>query len=347
MKRESDFAGSFASEELRPPPPKRRHLDRVLTKLNPKEINSISDLIELGNAYNSHIKFEDYADIKTNINLKDLKKILPELRRFNAMIGMEDIKRSLLNQLLYFLERLDDGNDTLHCCIYGNPGTGKTTVAEIIGKIYCKLGILSKGHFTVVKRDMLVAGYLGQTAIKTKKVLESCIGGVMFLDEAYQMSGGDRIDSFSKECLDTINQFLLEHRNDFICIIAGYRDEVEKCFFSVNRGLERRFPWQFEIKDYTSEDLKRIFVKQVTDAGWKIDKDININFDKEFFKNNGGDTEILFSKIKIAHSKRIINLDFTAKRVITLDDIHEGITLYKKDSRFEKEKNENLNHMYL
>jgi len=341
MKREADYA----IEELIPP--KRRHLDRVIAKLNPKEINTISDLIELGNAYNSHVKFEDFAEIKTNINLKDLKKILPELRRLNAMIGMEDIKKSLLNQLLYFLERLDDGKDTLHCCIYGNPGTGKTTVAEIIGKIYCKLGILSKGHFTVVKRDMLVAGYLGQTAIKTRKVLDSCIGGVMFLDEAYQMSGGDRIDSFSKECLDTINQFLLEHRNDFICIIAGYREEVEKCFFSVNRGLERRFPWQFEIKDYTSEDLKRIFMKQVIDAGWRINNDININFDKEFFKNNGGDTEILFSKIKIAHSKRIINLDSTAKRMITLDDIHDGMVLYKKDSRFEKEKNENLNHMYL
>lgn len=345
MKRESDCD----IEELVQPPSKRRHLERVLAKLNPKEINTISDLIELGNAYNSHIKFEEYTNIKTNINLKDLRKILPELRRLNAMIGMEDIKRSLLNQLLYFLERLDDGDDTLHCCIYGNPGTGKTTVAEIIGKIYCKLGILSKGHFTVVKRDMLVAGYLGQTAIKTRKVLESCLGGVMFLDEAYQMSGGDRVDSFSKECLDTINQFLLEHRNDFICIIAGYRDEVEKCFFSVNRGLERRFPWQFEIKDYTSEDLKRIFVKQVIDAGWKIDKNINqfFNFEKDFFKNNGGDTEILFSKIKIAHSKRIINLDSTAKRMITSDDIHNGIELYKKDSRFEKEKNENLNHMYL
>jgi replication-associated recombination protein RarA len=344
MKRESDVA----IETLEQPPPKRRHLERVLSKLNPKEINRISDLIELGNAYSSHIKFEDFAEIKTNINLRDLKKILPELRKLDCMIGMEDIKKSLLNQLLYFLERLDDGKDTLHCCIYGNPGTGKTTIGEIIGKIYCKMGILSKGHFTVVKRDMLVAGYLGQTAIKTRKVLESCIGGVMFLDEAYQMSGGDRIDSFSKECLDTINQFLLEHRNDFICIIAGYRDEVERCFFSVNKGLERRFPWQFEIKDYTSEDLKRIFIKQVQDAGWKFEnKNFEINFDKEFFTNNGGDTEILFSKIKIAHSKRIINLDYLAKKVITLEDIKEGMELYKKDSRFAKEKNENLNHMYL
>lgn len=344
MKRESDTS----IETLEQPSPKRRHLERILAKLNPKEINSISDLIELGNAYNSHLKFEDYAEIKTNINLRDLKKILPELRKLDSMIGMEDIKSSLLNQLLYFLERLDDSKDTLHCCIYGNPGTGKTTVGEIIGKIYCKMGILSKGHFTVVKRDMLVAGYLGQTAIKTRKVLESCIGGVMFLDEAYQMSGGDRIDSFSKECLDTINQFLLEHRNNFICIIAGYREEVERCFFSVNKGLERRFPWQFEIKDYTPEHLKRIFIKQVRDAGWKFEnKNFEINFDKNYFTNNGGDTEILFSKIKIAHSKRIINLTSSAKRIITNEDIQEGMDLYKKDSRFTKEKNENLNHMYL
>lgn len=338
------------------PPAKKRkiHHEKIIQDLKPEKIKTISDLIKIGEEYKKHLQNEDYSPIQTNLDLFYLKKIIPELKRLDNLVGMKDIKESLLNQLIYFLESLENEKDSLHTCIYGNPGTGKTTVGEIIGKIYCKLGLLEKGHFTIVTRDMLVGQYLGQTAPRTKKVLESCLGGVMFLDEAYQMSAGssDRIDQFSKECLDTINQFLLEHRKDFICIIAGYKNEVQRCFFDVNKGLERRFPWKFEIKDYTPEEMSEIFIKQIKDANWKLADNVQMNNffekNKEYFKNNGGDTEILLTKIKIAHSKRIINLSQIHKRVIDNSDIKNGFELYINDSGVKELKKDNsYSSMYL
>ena len=111
----------------------------------------------------------------------------------------------------------------LHCVIEGPPGVGKTEVAKILGQIYRKMGILTSDKFKSVKRSHLIGGYLGQTAIKTQKVLDECNGGVLFIDEAYSLGNSEGKDSYSKECIDTLTAHLSENKQNFICIIAGYK----------------------------------------------------------------------------------------------------------------------------
>lgn len=236
--------------------------------------------------------------------------MLPSLEKLNNMIGLVDIKKKIVHQILFYLQGLDDANkDMLHTVIEGDPGVGKTEIAKILGEIYGSLGILSKGTFQSVKRADLIGSYLGQTATKTLKVLEEAKGGVLFIDEAYSLGNEEGKDIYSKECIDTITAFLSENREDFVCIIAGYRDALRQCFFKHNAGLERRFPWTYSIKSYTDEELKLIFEKMVIDSNWK--SDITLKFFKEHlkkFKNFGGDMENLFHKSKLAHSFRSLAL---------------------------------------
>ena len=166
---------------------------------------------------------------------------------------------------------VNDNSDYLHTVIYGPPGTGKTEVAKIMGKIYSKLGILKKGVFRKATRSDFVAGYLGQTAIKTKELIDDCLGGVLFIDEAYALGNNEGKDSFAKEAIDTLCESLSNHKNDIMVIIAGYEKELNECFFSFNQGLESRFPWRFKTEDYKADELKLIFKKQVIDNNWTID----------------------------------------------------------------------------
>jgi replication-associated recombination protein RarA len=351
---------------------KLTYFQQINNLLN-KGIHNLSDLITLGRYYEKYIQYEfiyyefddsdneEYfyepsCDFLTNINLDKLTRILSPLEELNNMIGMNNIKETLCYQLLYFLQGLNDSNDYYHSVIYGNPGVGKTTVVKILGDIYKKLGILSKGFVKHATKDVLIAEYVGQTAIKTRKFLDSCIGGIMLLDEAYQISSGslDKGDSFSKECIDMINQFLLEHRQDFICLLAGYKDDIEKCFFSLNKGLERRFPWRFEINDYKPNELEHIFISQIKESKWEIEKDAIPNDffekNKKVFKNNGGDTEILFNKIKISHSFRITNCEKSVKKKINKEDIEKGMEMYISTEnikkRIDEDQNDKIPFMY-
>lgn len=219
--------------------------------------------------------------------------------------------------------------------------THNTTIAKIIGEMYKNMGILSPdGIFKIAKREDFVAEYLGQTVIKTKKLLESCIGGVLFIDEVYALGPGKKDqDSFSKEAIDTINVFLSENSDSFCCIIAGYEDDIRNCFFSVNQGLERRFQWVHRIEPYSSEELASMFIKILNDIRWKKDESVTIDSltqliekHKQLFTSYGGDIENLITKSKMAHAKRIINLKDQKKHILTLDDINFAISLMKPNS---------------
>ena len=133
----------------------------------------------------------------------------------------------------------------------------------------------------------------------------------MFIDEVYSFGCNDRRDSFSKECLDCINHFLSENRNDILCIIAGYKQDIQECIFSVNKGLERRFPFKYVLKQYKPSELKSIFINQIKSNNWSIDENLPVlneifnEQSKYIFTSSGGDTEILFMRCKMAHSSRI------------------------------------------
>ena len=230
--------------------------------------------------------------------------------------------------------------------------THNTTMGRLLGNIYKKLGILSKGTFTTVKRSDFIGKYLGHTADKKQKLLNRCKGGVMFLDEAYSL-GPKREDgdSFSKEAIDTLNQFLSENNNDFICIIAGYEKELNECFFSKNPGLERRFPWKFHMDKYSEEELYSIFLYQITSENWVYNegKSAIINLftkNKEYFTDNGGDCKILFDKCKIAHAKRIFGEEKKVPFLLTKQDIINGFTVFIL-GKTKKKKNDIIQSMYM
>ena len=217
--------------------------------------------------------------------------------------------------------------------------THNTSIAKVIGEIYREMGILSPhGIFRVAKREDFVAEYLGQTAIKTKKLLTSCLGGVLFIDEVYALGPGERdSDSFSKEAIDTLNVFLSEHNSSFCCIIAGYEDDVKRCFFSVNQGLERRFQWVHRIESYTPEELANIFFKIVGDIGWQtnITQSLLVRLLKKHqhcFKSYGGDIEKLISKCKMCHARRIFSEHNPNKFTLTNSDLEEGLTMMEPNT---------------
>ena len=307
---------------------------------NCPKVDNLKELIEVGKR----------GKFYKNINNVMLWDILPYLKELDIMIGMESVKETVFYQVIYYLQEMHTKNkneEYLHTVIMGSAGCGKTSLARIIGMIYKNLGILSrKGSFVTAAREDFIGEHLGATAIKTSELLNSCIGGVLFIDEVYSMGPGQKDkDSFSKEAIDTICGFLSEHKNDFCCIIAGYETEIKKCFFSVNSGLERRFPWVHKIDNYNEENLADIFLKMVNDIKWTIDESIEKKFIIDFFKNNkdcfknfGGDIETFISKIKMVHSKRIFCLDKKNKFIITKEDIETGIKIMKKSKLYNEEK---------
>ena len=285
-----------------------------------------------------------------------LSKILPYLEELDSLVGLKDLKDQIALQIVFFIQDLNTGNEMMHTAIMGPPGMCKTTVSEILGKIYAKMGFLSEGHVISATRSDLIGQYLGETSIKTKDVLEAAEGGVLLLDEAYQLGDPQGRDSYASECINTLNQYLSENPEDFMCIVAGYKDKMYKNFFSMNPGLDRRFTWKFTLKPYTTKDLVDIFDYQVSKAEWTYDKSVLINKyideNKDFFKNNGGDTQIFFDKIKMAHAQRIFTLkdtDYT-KKYLTKDDINEGFKSFKLLKTMGDEQdpfNENWRRMYL
>ena len=227
--------------------------------------------------------------------------------------------------------------DFMHTVIYGPPGSGKTEVAKIIGRIFSNLGILNKKIFKKVSRNDLVAGYLGQTAIKTKDMIKASLGGVLFIDEAYSLGNSEKRDSFAKECVDTLCEALSEHKHNWMVIIAGYEKELNDCFFSLNEGLNSRFTWRFKLDPYKANELKSIYEKQVRDYGWTIATGSNKGQElpeswfasrMEYFTTYGRDMETLFTKTKIAHGRRVFCLPVCEKKIITIDDLENGFKLF-------------------
>jgi hypothetical protein len=285
-----------------------------------KKINTLLDLIELGYSYNPTKSY--------NIDLKLLYNMIPTLHKLNNMVGLDNVKVEIIDHIMFYLQKLDNSNiDMLHTVIEGPPGIGKTKLAIILGELYLAMGILKNNIFKKVSRTDMIAKFTGQTSGKTEELIDSCIGGVMFIDEVYSLGNKAQHDTYAKEAIDTLTYKLTQLKNNFICIVAGYSREINECFFSYNVGLQSRFPVRFSINPYTPSELFKIFKTIIEDNGWKLETTIKINFFKKNYDDfafYGRDMENLFTKCKRTHSKRIFGTPNSIKKLITKDDLNKG-----------------------
>ena len=319
------------------------------------EIKTLKDLLDI-------VRDHPYSpDVEANLDLKALNNIRTELEQIDQMVGMTTFKESLLDQLLYFMQglHLNREQDFKHLVIYGPPGTGKSQVAKWIGLMYSKMGILKNGVFKKVTRNDLVAGFLGQTAIKTQKVIQECLGGCLFIDEVYSLGcgygggvggggveGGGGGDSYSKECIDTLCEALSDYKDDLMVIVAGYEADVKESFFKVNQGLPSRFIWRFTVEEYTADELRQIFLQKVEFNGWSLEDQDGACLTKWFvdkkvhFTHFGRDMELLFTYTKIGHGRRVYGKESELRRKLTMADLELGFQKFLKnrDTKDDRDK---------
>jgi SpoVK/Ycf46/Vps4 family AAA+-type ATPase len=251
----------------------------------------------------------------------------------NALIGLENVKKkvkSLINIAIVNNEREAKGlpgrKPGLHMVFTGNPGTGKTTIARKMGGILKQIGFLSRGHFVETDREGLVGGYLGQTAIKTKHILESAKGGILFIDEAYTLSGNDSNDKFGKEAIEILLTFMENNRNDLVVIVAGYSDEMTG-FLESNPGLRSRFLHNIHFDDYNATELKEIFVSMIHEGGYQLTSESDKRVDnlmqiisgrKEKNFANAREVRNLYELILEAQATRIMKQTYRTERDLIL-----------------------------
>ncbi len=302
-----------------------RNISDITTNINyTREIKQIAK-----NLNDNLICFCGYEYIKnicqipvsSNEDNQSLEELMDEL---NNLVGLKSVKNQV-NDLIALQKvqkvRKERGfystKNTLHMAFLGNPGTGKTTVARIVGHIYKQIGLLSKGHFIEVSRTDLIAGYQGQTALKVKNIVEKAKGGVLFIDEAYSITENDNADSYGRECLTELTKALEDYRDDLVVIVAGYTKPME-LFFQSNPGLKSRFNTFIEFGDYDENELIQILQEICKKNDYKISPDLDKlirqyfscmirNKDENFA--NGRLARNVFDDLVLCHARRVSTID--------------------------------------
>lgn len=285
------------------------------------------------NETKNDVKVEEAKDVSLEDALKDL----------NSLVGLEKVKETINNwvkQIQAFQLRKERNlkvpDMSYHLVFTGNPGTGKTTVARIVSHIYHALGILSRGHLVEVDRSDLVAGYIGQTAIKTQGVIEKAMGGVLFIDEAYSLSSKSESD-FGGEAIATLLKAMEDKRTSFVVVVAGYDDKMEE-FIDSNPGLNSRFTTKINFDDYTGIELYKIFLGLCNKNGYVLSDEAKLSLSEyldDLYANrddnfgNGRDVRNLFEKVITRQSSRVVRLSMpTNEELSTIKE--EDLPFHKK-----------------
>lgn len=282
----------------------------------------------------------DSDDVETILN-GDIDKVMNQgrfedngrvedaMEKLNSLIGIHHVKRQV-QEFIYQVEANQKKEEkgmkvkdfTLHSLFLGNPGTGKTTVARIIGQVLYQKGIIATNKFIEASRSDLVAGYIGQTAAKTREVLESALGGVLFIDEAYTLNGASSND-FGKEAIDEILKFMEDHRRDIVIIFAGYTKEMGE-FLQLNSGLTSRIPTTFDFEDYTADEIAQIGLLGLKE--YQFDKEFYGDVVKEAYatttdRSNGRWIRNFNEKLLRIQSARLIQSGRDSFEIISKEDI--------------------------
>lgn len=275
---------------------------------------------------------------KDSLEPDDSKSLTELLLDLNQLIGLKSVKEKVQDLLAYqkvqkmrINNNLYSQKNTLHLAFTGNPGTGKTTVARIVGRIYKKLGLLSQGHFIEVSRTDLIAGYQGQTALKVKSVIERAKGGVLFIDEAYSITENEQSDSYGKECLTELTKALEDYRDDLVVIVAGYTRPMYQ-FFESNPGLKSRFNTFIEFDDYDADELLEILLSICLSNDYILTEDLKkkvyFYFVEQLDKKaddfaNGRFVRNIYDDLVMNHARRTAKLNKPTKEdlsIIILED---------------------------
>ncbi len=336
-----DFSNAVALSDNNKDEAERAWLDDLKEKIVTKSIPNPSnnDDETLGEDNGNGTETEEVKEEQTDKLQEDIVKEDPMLQ-LNELVGLKQVK-SELQTLTRFIEvnqkRREAGlrvaNISYHCVFAGNPGTGKTTVARILAGIYKQLGILKKGQLVETDRSGLVAEYVGQTAVKTNKIIDKAIGGVLFIDEAYTLAQGGEQD-YGREAIATLLKRMEDDRDRLVVILAGYTNEIEE-FINSNPGLRSRFNRYVHFEDYTEDELFQIFLLQAKKYDYQLDveaeaalhallKEKVANKQKDF--GNARYVRNLFEKVIENQAVRLSNsqnLDKGSLAVITKEDIRE------------------------
>ena len=318
----TDFWGSPAAPEAEKRAEERPQADRPPEKPTASSTGNDATEPPAAEAPPPPEKIEDLqAELEGYIGLASVKK---EVKNLINMVTVHKMRRE---------QNLPAADLSLHMVFSGNPGTGKTTIARMMARIYHSLGILSKGHLVEVDRSGLVAGYVGQTALKVKKVIDSALGGVLFIDEAYALNGGAEND-FGQEAIDTILKAMEDHRDDFVVVVAGYATLMPR-FIDSNPGLKSRFNKYLYFEDYNGEQLFEIFQGRVERNDYTLDEAAGaavkdhlqeLYEDRDGNFGNARDVRNLFEKIVAAQADRVAGLETPTDediRAITVEDLKD------------------------
>ena len=283
------------------------------------------------------------------------------MEELNELIGLKTVKHDVEEMISLAKVRKmreEKGMKTapvsLHLVFSGNPGTGKTTVARILAKLYKEIGILSGGQLVETDRSGLVAGYVGQTAIKTRKKIDEAMGGVLFIDEAYMLN--QEGENYGQEAIDTILKAMEDHRDEFIVIVAGYTDLMKE-FIESNPGLKSRFNKFFEFPDYTVDELQQIFDLQCKKYQYKLDDEAAKAVKEEIIKMeatkgenfaNAREVRNLFEKIITNQATRVSSMkdvDEETLSTITIEDMKDLDDLSAPGKTVKPKSDEELGEM--
>lgn len=286
------------------------------------------------------IQEERIEQMREEINkINHAKQLQMYLDELEGLVGLKEVKKeieSLINLIKVKKMResyhMPSMEISYHMVFTGNPGTGKTTVARLVAKIYKELGILSKGHLVEVDRAGLVAGYIGQTAIKVKEVVEKALGGVLFIDEAYALTNKNDVNDFGGEAIDTLVKMMEDYRNDLVIIVAGYKEEMDE-FLKANTGLISRFNKFIHFEDYTDEEMMEILKGFLDKSGLEMEEDgekelkralKEMDAQSRFLFGNGRGMRNTFESILGKQANRIVNLELPTEKElknIILEDV--------------------------